>query len=71
MSDVEKNKNGEIIYLPFLWKIPLHEDENWQINHSSVVGNNIVDGDKVLILTIKNETTRYLTLISSETGDVL
>ncbi len=71
MSDVEKNKNGEIIYLPFLWKIPLHEDVNWQINHSSVVGNNIVDGDKVLILTIKNETTRYLTLISSETGDVL
>ena len=65
------NDQGEIIFLPYQWKIPLHEDGNWQSHSLSVVGNNVMGSGKILILTNENSTSRYLTLVSVATGDVL
>lgn len=70
-NGILKNDQGEIIHLPYLWKIPLHEDNNWQSHSLPIEGNIIIDTDKVLIFTNQNSQSRYLTLISSETGEVI
>lgn len=74
VSDKEKNvslnNKGEIDFLPYLWKIPLHKDGN-ATNHNPFLGDNMVFGDKVLIPTTNSPTSRNITLIDPETGEIV
>lgn len=71
INSIIKDKEGVVTYLPPLWSLPLHEDGNPESHSLSVTGNNVVNEEDVLIITNQNSTSRYLTLVSSETGEIL
>ena len=66
-GNVKTNDRGEIISLPYLWKIPIHADGNWQ-NYNPSLEDNMVFGENVIIPTTNGPKSRNLTMISSKDG---
>lgn len=60
------NSQGQINYLPYLWKFPLHKDGKFHSN--SQISANLVFDDKVLIATTEGEGDHWLNAVNIETG---
>ena len=63
------NSNGEVNYIPPLWKYTLHKDGKFHSN--SHIGANLVFGNKVLVGTTEGEGDNWLNALDIETGKEL
>ena len=63
------NNRGEITFLPYLWRIDLHK--NNQINNAPFIQGNTVFGQNVMIMTTESNEKRFLTLLDSKNGSKL
>jgi len=61
------NSQGQINYLPYLWKFSLHKDGKFHSN--SQIRANLVFDDKVLIGTTEGEGDHWLNAVNIETGN--
>ncbi|MGB4847717.1 MAG: hypothetical protein WBP41_07335, partial [Saprospiraceae bacterium] len=69
MSSPSTNAQGQINFLPSLWKYPLHKDGKFHSN--SQIRSNLVFDDRVLIGTTEGEGDNWLNAVSIKTGKEL
>lgn len=64
------NSKGEIEYINYLWKIPIHLDGHDGDRFNTMFGYNMSFGNNVLVSTTNSDDSRNISLVNSETGEI-
>ena len=70
-ANIVTNDRGEIEYLSYNWKVPLHFDGFEGPRYNPSFGFNMEIGGDVLINTTNSEESRGISKVHSETGEIL
>jgi len=67
VTEVQKDNEGAVTALPYLWRIPINAEGDWR-NLNYPLYDNMVFGENVIIPTTNGPKSRNLSMISSEDG---